>query len=247
MSRVRNAAAAGTIDRAVAERYHVEWYNSNVWGMHQTYMGVRIQKSPMDLMLYQDIIWSLKPRLIVEFGAFNGGATLWLSDTQRAALRHAGGDEQQPCHVLSVDVDTDRIDKRAHDDRQHITLMRASSADAAVADRIREMRRTYAAGAPIFVLVDSDHRMDHVVRELELLRDVTNDGDYVVVEDGNINGHPVLPGWGAGPWEALEEYRRRHPSDYKLDRRREQRYGWTQAPNGFMIRKNSGRPLKSKE
>ena len=82
----------------------------------------------------------------------------------------------------------------------------------------------------------SDHSMKHVFLELVQLRSLTRPGDYVVVEDGNINGHPVVPDWGPGPYEALEEYFSRYPDDYRRDTEREEKFGFTFAPNGFLIR-----------
>lgn len=54
-------------------------------------------------------------------------------------------------------------------------------------------------------------------------------GDYLVVEDTNINGHPVLPGWGEGPMEALAAYEEMHPSNYMHDVARERKFGFTLA------------------
>ena len=64
-------------------------------------------------------------------------------------------------------------------------------------------------------------------------------GDYVVVEDSNINGHPVFSPYdpGPGPYEALEEYFSRFPQDYIPDRERENKFGFTYAPKGFLIRR----------
>jgi cephalosporin hydroxylase len=109
-----------------------------------------------------------------------------------------------------------------------------SSADPAVASRIALLREAFAGS--LFAVVDSDHRREHVLAELELLRQVTRAGDYVVVEDGNINGHPVLPGWGPGPYEALEEYFFLHPGDYQRDEARETKFGFSFATRGFLIR-----------
>jgi cephalosporin hydroxylase len=72
---------------------------------------------------------------------------------------------------------------------------------------------------------------------MELVRPVLTRGDYLVVEDGCINGHPLLPGWGEGPFEAIEEYVKRHPEDYAADRERETRFGFTFAPNGYLVRR----------
>ena len=48
--------------------------------------------------------------------------------------------------------------------------------------------------------------MNHVLAEMKLLRPLLSAGDYLIVEDSILNGHPVLPGWGPGPYEAIEAY-----------------------------------------
>ncbi len=69
------------------------------------------------------------------------------------------------------------------------------------------------------------------------LRNVLEHGDYVVVEDSNINGHPVDPEFGEGPMEAILEYEKEFPDDYTHDTKRENKFGFTFAPHGFLIRK----------
>ncbi len=76
----------------------------------------------------------------------------------------------------------------------------------------------------------------HVLAEMNLLREVLKTGDYLIVEDTIIE-HPVLPGWGAGPMEAIEEYLREYPDDYIHDIKRERKFGFTFAPKGFYIRR----------
>jgi cephalosporin hydroxylase len=71
---------------------------------------------------------------------------------------------------------------------------------------------------------------------MELLRGVLVAEDYLVVEDSNINGHPVMSSWGPGPWEAVTEYFQRYPDDYRLDSEMEARFGFTCAPRGYLER-----------
>jgi cephalosporin hydroxylase len=88
----------------------------------------------------------------------------------------------------------------------------------------------------LFMILDSDHSKAHVLRELELLSPLLRSGDYLVVEDTCVNGHPVRPEFGPGPMEALEEFLREHPGQFIADREREAKFGFTAAPSGYLIR-----------
>jgi cephalosporin hydroxylase len=206
------------------EEYHKWYYDNEVWEDVQ-FLGVVTNKSVSDMWNYQEILAELQPGLIVEFGTRFGGSALYFSVIGRAI--------NPQLKVLSVDVSHAEVAKQVHDEPS-ITLVTASSTDPQVADIISEMRR----GSPgrVFFILDSDHSKNHVLAELSMLRSLVQPGDYVVVEDGNINGHPVLPGWGEGPKEALEAYFEMHPDDYSVDAKREAKFGFTFAPSGFLLR-----------
>jgi cephalosporin hydroxylase len=175
---------------------------------------------------YQEILTDLKPALVIEFGTLNGGSALYFAETMKLLSSRF--------QVLSVDIDHRSVDKRARCNPR-IEFLEADTTSPVVADRIIQLRREFPGN--IFAIVDSDHRKQHVLDELHQLRHLTIPGDYVIVEDGNINGHPVAPGWGDGPFEALEEYLNNYPDDYTVDRDREQKFGFTFAPLGFLIRR----------
>ena len=85
------------------------------------------------------------------------------------------------------------------------------------------------------VVLDSAHDKPHVLRELDVWAQFVTPGCYLVVEDTNLNGHPV-PGWDdGGPMEALDEWLPQHP-EFEVDRSREKFFLTTQ-PKGFLIRK----------
>jgi len=210
--------------RAAPDAYHRWYYDQGVWEQVK-WQGVPCLKSVVDLWNYQEIIADLKPALIVEFGTRHGGSALFF-----AAV---GGLARPDCRVFTVDIETGGLHPAvtAH---PAIEVFRASSTDAAVTRRIQDLReRTEGA---VFAILDSDHRKEHVLAEMLALRDVLREGDYLVVEDGNINGHPVLPGWGEGPWEAIAEYTKRFPDDYRRDIERERLFGFTFAPRGYLRR-----------
>jgi cephalosporin hydroxylase len=205
--------------------YHLWYYYSTVWTT-TCWAGVKVEKPVCDLWNYQEIIFDLKPNLIVEFGTLFGGSALFLS----SVLRQLG----RRYRVLSVDINHDSVSPKARED-PNIDLMLSSSTSPDVARRINELCVDYPG--PTFAILDSDHHKNHVFAEMLLLRPILKTGDYLVVEDGNINGHPVLPAWGEGPYEALQEYFTKYPDDYKRDRAREHKFDFTFAPAGFLIRR----------
>jgi cephalosporin hydroxylase len=135
--------------------------------------------------------------------------------------------------VFTVDIE-DEVDDVV---KQHplIRFYRSDSALPAVTKEIKKLRALHPG--PVFAILDSNHSKAHVLAEMELLRGVLVTGDYLVVEDSNINGHPVMSGWGPGPWEAVAEYFQRYPDDYRLDSETEGKFGFTCAPRGYLERK----------
>lgn len=207
---------------AAAEAYHRWYYDTHVWRT-VSFLGVPCQKSVSDLWNYQEIISQLRPALVVEFGVYSGGSSLYFAEI--AKLVRPGS------RVLSIDLNLANLDPRVAG-HPGIRFVQASSADPSIASLIAAMR-----DGPVFFILDSDHRKEHVLAELELVRTVSKPGDYVIVEDGNVNGNPVLAGWGPGPLEAVHEYMDKYPDDYLRDEEREHKFGFTFAPSGFLIRK----------
>jgi cephalosporin hydroxylase len=211
-------------ENQIWDAYHQWYYDSEVWeGV--VYLGVPCNKSVSDMWNYQEILFDLTPSLIVEFGTRFGGSALFFSVTGRAI--------NPSLKILTVDVRHDEVFPQVITDST-ITMQTSSSLDPAVYSRIRRMREVHPG--PVFFILDSDHRKDHVLAELHALRSVVESGDYVVVEDGNINGNPVLPAWGEGPYEAIAEYLKEFPKDYTADSTREKKFGFTFAPSGFLIK-----------
>nr|WP_082909307.1 CmcI family methyltransferase [Mycolicibacterium iranicum] len=202
-----------------------KWYFNNLVWQDTTWMGVPTYKSPCDMWNYQEILSELKPSLIIEFGsAFGGSALFWAG-----VMRQIG----EPFKVLSVDVSHELLRPEALRDPD-VMFVESSSAAPEVAERIRLLRQDHPGKA--FAILDSDHSMHHVLAEMKLLRPLLSAGDYLVVEDSLLNGHPVAPEWGPGPYEAIEAYEREFPSDYTHDTARADKFGWSFAPYGFLIR-----------
>ena len=204
--------------------YHKWYFNTLVW-QSTTWMGVETYKSACDMWNYQEILFKLKPSLVIEFGSAFGGSALFFA----SVMRQIGN----PFKLLSVDIDHGRLAPTARRDSD-ILFVESSSTVPAVAERIQQLKSE--APGTIFAILDSDHTRDHVLAEMKLLRPLLSAGDYLLVEDSMLNGHPVLPKFGPGPYEAIEAYKHEFPNDYTHDTARENKFGWTQAPNGFLIR-----------
>ncbi|BBY77255.1 rhamnosyl O-methyltransferase [Mycolicibacterium parafortuitum] len=207
------------------DEYNKWYFNKLVW--HETtWMGIECYKSVSDMWNYQEILHAQKPALVIEFGTFCGGSARFFA----SVMREIG----QPFKILSVDIDHARLKPEAQQDPDVIFMESSSTADA-VADRIRALKKEYPG--KIFAILDSDHSKDHVLAEMKALRPLLSAGDYLVVEDSVLNGHPVAPGWGPGPYEAIEAYEAEFPNDYIHDQEREEKFGWTWAPRGYLVRR----------
>jgi cephalosporin hydroxylase len=205
-----------------AKDYFRWFYDQGVWKrMH--YRGVRILKVPSDLWNYQEIFSEHRVEWVLETGTRHGGSALYFAD-----LLQLNG---APGRVISIDVDRDSNMLGAH---PKIDFLLGDSASQSTVDRVRRIlpeRR-----GVLFAILDSDHSKSHVLRELEAFVPLLSKGDYLVVEDTCINGHPVRPEFGPGPYEALEEFVAKHPGQFVHDRARESKFGFTAAPNGYLIK-----------
>lgn len=204
----------------VRDEFHRFWYDGLVW-TRLTWFGVPIQKNPFDLFQYQEILSSQRPEYLIECGAFEGGSALYFAHL--FDLMGAG-------RVISIDLEGRWAPATLEHPR--VVALRGSSVASEI---LAEVRALVPPGSGCFVILDSDHRAPHVLAELRAYREYPRVGNYLVVEDGNINGHPVLPEWGPGPYEAVQEFLREDEA-YALDAERDQKMGFTFAPSGWLRR-----------
>jgi cephalosporin hydroxylase len=158
---------------------------------HFTWMGLPIIQFPQDLVAVQEIVWRVRPDLIVETGVARGGSVVYYA----SLLQLLGGDGK----VVGVDVDIRAHNREAIDRspvRGRITLIEGSSIDPAVVDRVRDAAR---GARSVLVCLDSNHTHDHVLAELAAYSPLVNRGSYVIVFDTSIDRLPpdVI---GDRPW-----------------------------------------------
>ena len=154
-----------------------------------TWLGVTCLKCPLDMWIYQEILYQLKPDLIIETGTYHGGSALYfghLCDT----LGHG--------KVVTIDVM-----EKERPTHPRVTYLTGSSTDPEIA---RSARALAPEDATVMVILDSDHSKSHVLEELRLYSPMVTPGQYLIVEDTNINGHPVRISFGEGPYEAVSDF-----------------------------------------
>jgi cephalosporin hydroxylase len=201
---------ARSFSRYFYTRADLTWNNTS-------WLGVPLWKNPLDLWVYQEIVFEVKPALIVETGTWKGGSAYYLA----SLCDLIGGGE-----IVTIDVSA-RPNRPEH---PRIEYIKGSSIASEVLDHVR--RRVAAVAGPVLVILDSDHHQDHVAQELEAYREFVTAGSYLIVEDTNINGHPVNPFFGPGPMEAVEEFVERRP-EFVHDRSRE-KFMVTHNPKGYL-------------
>jgi cephalosporin hydroxylase len=220
--RVVPPSAIAPLDRPVTEivaDFTTLYYQQPAYWAGTYWLGIHCVKSPLDLWIYQEIVYETRPDLIVETGTWQGGSALYF-----ASLLDLIGSGR----VLSIDLEPVRDELPEH---PRIAYWGGrSSVDPEVLGDVRGEARDRT----VMVVLDSDHRKEHVLEELRLYAPLVTPGSYIVVEDTILNGHPVSPEFGPGPMEAAEEFLR-SDSSFTADRRREKLY-LTFNPKGYLRR-----------
>jgi cephalosporin hydroxylase len=190
----RRAYLRGDDERTIVEAFHRLYFDARAFNMtwrNTFWLGNPILKCPLDLWLYQEMLHEVKPQLIVETGTGFGGSALYLASL---------------CDIMGtgeiVTIDVEKRDRPAH---PRITYITGSSTAPEVRDEVVARGRSRDR---VLVLLDSDHRKDHVLAEMRTYAPFVTPSSYMVVEDTNLNGHPVEPAFGPGPMEAVEAFLR---------------------------------------
>ena len=201
---------------------------------------------PQDIVATQEIIWKVKPDLIIETGIAHGGS-LVLSASILALLdysdAHDAGmllDPKTPSRkVIGVDIDIRKHNLEAlneHPMRNRMELIEGSSIDPKIIAKVRKLSNKYNR---IMVFLDSNHTHEHVLEELKAYAPLVTSGSYCVVFDTVIEDLPDNSSnnrpWGVGnnPKTALWEFIESNP-DFAIDFSIQNRLLITVAPDGYL-------------
>ncbi|MCA9404952.1 MAG: class I SAM-dependent methyltransferase [Candidatus Omnitrophica bacterium] len=209
-------------EQATVKNFHELYYYNHKQTWTDTYwMGVPAEKCPLDMWIYQEILFSVKPDLIVETGTYRGGSAFYMASLC---------DLMKKGRIMTIDIDHPS-DLPRHD---RITYVKGSSIDQNI---IQNVRDAVADAGVVLVILDSNHHKDHVLEELRLYHSFVTKGSYLIVEDTNINGHPVNPKYGPGPMEAVDAFLAEN-QDFEIDSTKEKFY-LSFNPRGYLRRVTS--------
>ena len=210
-------------EQDVVDAYARHFYDKDGTWQRRQWLGVRAMQNPNDAWQIQEIMAELKPDFVVEAGTASGGGALFWA-TVLGQVNPAG-------RVITIDIQDLSQAARAHPLwRERVEFIHGSSTDPAVVASIAERVR----GGRALVILDSDHRYPHVLAELKAYAPLVPVGGYVVVQDSNVNGHPVAPGFGPGPMEAIDAFLAADDR-FAVDRSRESLLH-TMHPRGYLKR-----------
>jgi len=214
------------------------------------WLGRPLIQFPADIVAYQEVVWSVKPDLIIETGIAHGGS-LALSASLLAMLDYADavaeGTTLDPANpkrkVLGVDIDIRDHNRElidAHPMRSRIDMLQGSS----VTDEMAAKVRGHASGyQTVLVALDSNHTHEHVAKELGYYAPLVTPGSYCVVfdtivEDMDDSVFPDRP-WSQGdnPKTAVWEFLRENP-DFEIDETLSKKLLISAVPDGWLRRRS---------
>ncbi len=205
----------------IIKRFHLLYHNEFCLGrLHNNtfWMGEPVQKCPLDLWVYQEILYELKPDVIIESGTAGGVTTKFLAAICQMIDKG---------RIITIDI-KDQKNMPIHN---RITYLSGSSTSENINRSVKDLM---GEAKEVLVILDSDHKKEHVLEELRIYSRFVKIGGYIIVEDSNLNGHPVGPNYGPGPWEAIEEFLAENRT-FIIDKSRE-KYFMTFNPNGYLKR-----------
>lgn len=222
--------------------------NSLKYSYHYEWLGRPIIQYPQDMVAMQELIWELRPDLIIETGIAHGGSLIF-SASMLAMLDMCDAIESGSTldpkassrKVLGIDIDIrahNRAAIEAHPMSSRIQMIQGSSIAEETIAQVKAIASNYSR---VLVCLDSNHTHDHVLAELQAYADLTSVGSYCVVFDTVIEDMPkeMFPNrpWGPGdnPKTAVWEYLKSHP-EFEIDKSIPNKLQITVAPDGFLRR-----------
>jgi cephalosporin hydroxylase len=222
--------------------------NNRKYSYHFDWLGRPIIQYPQDIMAMQELIWQIKPDLIIETGIAHGGSLIFSASMLALldmcdAIQSGGTFDPNASKrvVLGLDIDIrnhNRLAIEAHPMASRIRMIQGSSIAPEVVSQVHEFANGFKR---VLVCLDSNHTHEHVLAELEAYAPLTSVDSYCVVFDTVVENMPadMFPDrpWGPGnsPKTAVWEYLKNH-SEFEIDKSVQNKLLITVAPDGYLRR-----------
>lgn len=201
-----------------------------------SWLGRPIIQLPQDIVAMQELIWSVKPELIIETGIAHGGSIVF-SASMLSLLEKCDYIEKALVVAIDIDIrDSNRVEIEKHPLCSLVKMIQGSSVDAEIIQLVKYMAMGYKR---VMVCLDSNHTHDHVLQELHAYAPLVSLGSYCVVFDTCIEDTPDefysdRP-WckGNNPKTAVWEYLKTN-NDFIIDKSIENKLLITSAPDGYL-------------
>lgn len=206
----------------------------NKYSYNFSWMGRPIIAYPQDMIAMQEIIWEVKPDLIIETGVAHGGSIVYYA----SLLEMIGNDGL----VVGIDIDIRKHNRdliENHSMFKRIKLIEGSSVSQEVFKQVSEIA---LSKKKIIVCLDSNHTHEHVLQELNLFAPLVSKGSYCVIFDTAVEDMPADYDWGIRPWgkgnnpkTAVWEFLKKH-DEFEIDAAIQGKLLISVAPDGFLKR-----------
>jgi len=229
----RNATFVGKMKNEKLRKLSRLWFIESVkyeYSYHFKWLGRPIIQYPQDIIAYQEVIWKVKPDLIIETGIARGGSLIF-----SASILELIGKGR----VIGIDVDIRKHNKKAiksHPLSHRISMMGGSSIDKGLVSKVFKLAK---GKKKILVMLDSNHTHEHVLNELRLYSPLVSKNSYIVVFDSVIEDlpdslHKNRP-WSKGnnPKTAISEFLRENKR-FVIDTEFKNKLAISATPYGYL-------------
>jgi cephalosporin hydroxylase len=172
-----------------------------------TWMGRPIIQLPEDMIRVQEVIYRVRPDVIIETGIAHGGSLIYYASLCKA---------MEKGRVIGIDIEIRPHNRTAIEHHELFPLITLIEGSSIALDIVHRVRSLVAEGESVFVVLDSNHTKQHVLQELELYHDLVTQGSYIVATDGSMKDlHDVPRGKADWTWNhptaAALEFASTHP------------------------------------
>ena len=222
--------------------------NQHGYTYNFSWLGRPIIQYPQDMNAWQELIWQIRPDLIIETGIAHGGSLIFSASMLALIDMCEAIEQKKPLDpsisrrkVLALDIDIrehNRTAIEAHPMGSRIQMIQGSSIAPEVITQVHAIASKFSR---IMICLDSDHTHDHVLAELNAYAELTSVGSYCCVFDTLIEDMPREMfkdrSWGPGnsPKTAVWEYVKTHP-EFEIDKSIQHKLLITVAPDGWLKR-----------